>query len=83
MSSLIARTSSSPALQFSATALVAGVLTAAAILGYQELRRQEKIEDLKASIPELGTKHLAEKVRLSASCLNGNQGRFGSRKDMG
>jgi hypothetical protein len=62
MSSFINRTTSSPGFQFGATALLAGAVTAGAILGYQHVRRQEKVEDLKSSIPELGTSHHADKV---------------------
>jgi hypothetical protein len=39
-------------------------VVAGAILSYQRVRRQEKVEDLKRSIPELGQNHYAEKVRF-------------------
>jgi len=63
MSSWISRVSSSSQAQFAATALVSGAVVAGAILGYQHMRRQENIEDLKNSIPELGKGHVADKVR--------------------
>lgn len=59
---MLSRTTSSPGFQFGATALFAGVVTAGAILGYQHVRRQEKVEDLKSSIPELGREHRADQV---------------------
>jgi hypothetical protein len=63
MSSFLNRTTSSPGFQFGATALLAGAVTAGAILGYQHVRRAEKLEDLKKSIPELGKRgHRADQV---------------------
>lgn len=56
------RTTSSTGFQFGATAIAASVFTAGALLSYQALRRNEAIEDLKASIPELGRDHLGDKV---------------------
>ena len=53
---------SSKEFQFGATAMVSGVVVAAGILGYQHVRRQEKVEDLKSSIPVLGSEHQADKV---------------------
>jgi hypothetical protein len=50
--------------QFAATALISGAIVAGGILGYQHVRRQEKIEDLKSSIPRLGKEHQANKVRV-------------------
>jgi hypothetical protein len=65
MTSWLSRATSSTQAQFAATAIVAGALTAGAILGYQHVRRQERVEDLKSSIPELGREHHAEKVGLA------------------
>lgn len=62
MSSWFQRTTSSSQAQFAATALVSGAVVAGAIFGYQHLRRQERVEDLKSSIPELGRGHSADKV---------------------
>ena len=56
------RTTSTPSFQFGATALVAGGLTAAALLSYQHLRREEAVYDLKSSIPELDKAHPGEQV---------------------
>lgn len=56
------RTTSTPSFQFGATALVAGGLTAAALLSYQHIRRSEAIYDLKSSIPELDKAHPGEQV---------------------
>ena len=41
---------------------MSGAVVAGAILGYQHVRRQEKVEDLKSSIPELGKGYVADKV---------------------
>jgi hypothetical protein len=62
MSSWLSRATSSTHAQFAVTAIVSGAVVAGAILGYQHVRRQEKVEDLKSSIPELGLNHHAEKV---------------------
>lgn len=50
--------------QLAATAVVSGAVVASAILGYQQIRRKELIEDLKSSIPELDKNHHADKVRV-------------------
>jgi hypothetical protein len=62
MSSWLSRATSSTQAQFAATAIVSGAVVAGAILGYQHVRRQERVEDLKSSIPELGRNHHSEKV---------------------
>lgn len=62
MSSWFSRTMSSSQAQFAATAVVSGAVVAGAILGYQHVRRQERVEDLKHSIPELSRDHMPEKV---------------------
>lgn len=64
MSSWFQRTASSSQAQFAATALVSGAVVAGAIFGFQHVRRQERLEDLKSSIPELGREHEADKVGL-------------------
>jgi hypothetical protein len=64
MSHLLNRVSNSQQAQFTATALVSGAVVAGAIFSYQALRRQEKVEDLKSSIPILGTEHHADLVGL-------------------
>ncbi|KAI0018803.1 ubiquitin-protein ligase molybdopterin-converting factor [Xylariomycetidae sp. FL0641] len=50
-SSLIERASSNTRVQFAATALASGAVVAGAILGYQRLRHEERISELKDSIP--------------------------------
>ncbi|CZT12244.1 related to E.coli molybdopterin-converting factor chlN [Rhynchosporium agropyri] len=62
MSSWLSRTTSSSQAQFAATALVSGAVVAGAIFGFQHLRRQELVEDLKSSIPALGREHQADKL---------------------
>jgi hypothetical protein len=54
MGSWFQRTMNSTQVQFAATALVSGAVVAGAILGYQHVRRTERVEDLKRSIPEVG-----------------------------
>jgi hypothetical protein len=66
MSSWLSRAASSTQAQFAATAIVSGAVVAGAILGYQHVRRQERVEDLKSSIPELGQNHHSEKVGLNS-----------------
>lgn len=62
MASWFSRTMSSSQAQFAATAVVSGAVVAGAIFGYQHIRRQERVEDLKHSIPELSRDHMPEKV---------------------
>ncbi|KAI9055131.1 hypothetical protein LZ554_000096 [Drepanopeziza brunnea f. sp. 'monogermtubi'] len=62
MSSWLSRTASTSQAQFAATALVSGAVVAGAIFGYQHVRRQERVEDLKSSIPALGQSHQADKL---------------------
>jgi hypothetical protein len=52
MSSWLGRVSTSSQAQFAATAIVSGAVVAGAILGYQSIRRQERVKDLKSEIPE-------------------------------
>lgn len=54
MSSWFQRATGSTQVQLAATAIVSGAVVAGAILGYQHVRRIEKTEDLKRSIPDLG-----------------------------
>lgn len=62
MTSWLSRVASDDRTRFAATALVSGAVVAGAILGYQHIRRQERVEDLKASIPDIDEKHHAEKL---------------------
>jgi hypothetical protein len=64
MSSWLSRTASSHQAQLVGTAVVSGVVVAGAILGYQHIRRQEEVEDLKRSIPDIGADHIADKVSV-------------------
>jgi hypothetical protein len=54
--------STSSQAQFAATALVSGAVVAGAIFGYQAVRRQERVKDLKSGIPEVGE---GNKVRFA------------------
>lgn len=51
MSSWFSRAASSTQAQFAATAIVSGAVVAGAILGYQHVRRVERVGELKAGIP--------------------------------
>jgi len=51
-------------IQLAATAVVSGAVVAGAILGYQHVRRVERVEHLKRSVPELGDGHEVDKVGL-------------------
>ncbi|KAH8660804.1 ubiquitin-protein ligase-like protein molybdopterin-converting factor [Tricladium varicosporioides] len=55
MASWISRIAGTKEAQFAATAVVSGAVVAGAILGYQHARRQERVEDLKGSIPGWGS----------------------------
>lgn len=45
-----------------ATAVISGLVVAGTLLGYQHIRREQKVENLKHSIPELDEKHKAERL---------------------
>jgi len=62
MASWIHQQFSSHRLQLAATAFLSGAAVAAAIYGTQAIRRKEAVEELKASIPDLGDNHRAELV---------------------
>lgn len=51
--SFLSRAASSTHVQFAATALVSGAVVAGAIIGYQQLAREERVSRLKSSIPAL------------------------------
>lgn len=51
MPSFVAEALGSPRLQLLATAAVSGAAVAAVILGYQALEREERLSQLKRSIP--------------------------------
>lgn len=53
MASWIGRITGSREAQFAATAVVSGAVVAGAILGYQNVRRRERVGELKADIPDL------------------------------
>lgn len=52
MTSWIGRVSTSQQAQLAATAIVSGAVVAGAILGYQSIRRHERVSELKSGIPE-------------------------------
>ncbi|TVY33850.1 tRNA threonylcarbamoyladenosine dehydratase [Lachnellula subtilissima] len=49
-------------IQLAATAVVSGAVVAGAILGYQHVRRIERVEHLKRSVPKLGDGHEVNKL---------------------
>ncbi|KAK7985125.1 hypothetical protein PG996_005632 [Apiospora saccharicola] len=51
--SLFSQAASNPKVQFATTAIVSGAIVASAILSYQQLQRDERIYNLKRSIPSL------------------------------
>lgn len=65
MSSWLHHHASSHQSQLAATALLSGVAVAGGILGYQALKRQEAVRELKASIPDVNERHHAEKVSVN------------------
>lgn len=62
MSSWISRATASHNTQLVTTAVISGVVVAGAILGFQKVRRQYMVEDLKASIPSISQEHVATRV---------------------
>ena len=64
MSSWLGRVSTSQQAQFAATAIVSGAVVAGAILGYQSIRRHERVSELKSGIPEAKEEWEGDKVRF-------------------
>lgn len=62
MSSWIQHHANSHQSQLAATAVLSGAAVAGAIFGYQALKRQEAVRELKDSIPEVNERHHADKV---------------------
>ena len=62
MSSWLERQASNHYVQLGAVALISGAAVAGSIYGVQAYQRKERIEELKASIPELTENHKAELV---------------------
>ncbi|TKA73563.1 hypothetical protein B0A49_04091 [Cryomyces minteri] len=62
MSSFIARATSSHQAQLATTAIVSGVLVAGAILGLQTAKKRYRVQDLKASIPDVDEDHAATQI---------------------
>ncbi|KAG5962566.1 hypothetical protein E4U57_006943 [Claviceps arundinis] len=63
MTSLLSDTLSNPRFQLLLTAVLSGATVASLILGYQALEREERLEDLKSSIPQLAeNSHEASKL---------------------
>ena len=60
--SWLSRSAPSHQVQLGVTAVVSGVIAAGAVLGYQKVRRKERIKKIKDSIPEVAQEHLATKV---------------------
>ncbi|KAF8853872.1 ubiquitin-protein ligase-like protein molybdopterin-converting factor [Acephala macrosclerotiorum] len=65
MSSWFQRATGSTKAQFAATAIVSGAVVAGAILGYQHVKRIERTEDLKKSIPALGAGDEGKVLKLT------------------
>lgn len=66
MASWVDRQFSNHTVQLAAVALLSGVAVAGTIYGTQAIRRKERVDELKASIPELNESHHAQMV-LSTS----------------
>ena len=66
MTSWFERQASSHHVQLVAAAVLSGVTVAGLIYGTQAIRRNEAVQELKASIPELNENHHADMVRLDS-----------------
>ncbi|PGH03117.1 hypothetical protein AJ79_07444 [Helicocarpus griseus UAMH5409] len=62
MSAWIQRQTNSPYVQLAGAAVLSGAAVAGAILGYQSVKRNEAIQRLKASIPDIDEQHPAQKL---------------------
>lgn len=65
MSSFISDTLSNPRIQLLATAAVSGVTVAGLILGFQALEREERLSELKNSIPQLSNNENTRSRRVN------------------
>ena len=63
MTSWLERQASSHHVQLAAAAVFSGMTVAGLIYGIQAIRRNEAMQELKASIPELNENHHADMVR--------------------
>ena len=62
MASWFERQASSHQVQLAAVAILSGAAVAGTIYGTQAIRREKRVTELKASIPELSESHHAEMV---------------------
>lgn len=62
MTSWFERQASSHQVQLAAAAILSGAVVAGTIYGTQAIRREKRVEELKASIPELSESHHADLV---------------------
>lgn len=69
MASWIDRQFSNHNVQLAAVALLSGAAVAGTIYGTQAIRRKERVDKLKASIPELDESHHAQMVLPTLSVL--------------
>lgn len=60
--SWFSRVGESPRLQLGVTAVLSGALTASLLIAYQQLRRSERVQELKDAIPEVSENHVATRV---------------------
>jgi tRNA threonylcarbamoyladenosine dehydratase len=73
MSSWLSRTASSHQAQLAGVAILSGAVVAGGIFGYQHVRHQHKIEDLKSSIPNISSKHEAEQLTEYGGAVASNK----------
>lgn len=69
MASWLQRQAGSHNVQLAAAAVLSGAAVAAGIYSYQALKRNEAVEELKASIPEINERHRVGKVGACAHHL--------------
>jgi len=73
MSQFLSDLTSSPRFQLAATAVLSGATVAALILGHQALEQEERLSELKSSIPDLADTDDARRI-VSQLPLNPSQG---------
>jgi hypothetical protein len=65
--SWVSQTSSSHKVHLGVTAVVSGIFAACAVIGYQKVRRKERIQHIKEEIPDVSPDHAAARVRPAVS----------------
>jgi hypothetical protein len=68
--SWLQRSSSSHNVQLGLTAVISGVVAACAVVGYQQIRRKERIQRIRDEIPEVAEEHGVNMIFSNVESFN-------------